>query len=120
VDGPDVSAQLAAERVTTVAAIAGLERQIGWLAEQQALSTYDDEHDPEGVTVAVQRAQLQGLLAAARRDLGALDRAVDRLAAGGYGACVRCGCDIDEARLEALPAAETCVACAEGRRHRLR
>jgi RNA polymerase-binding transcription factor DksA len=81
------------------------------LAEQQALSTYDDEHDPEGVTVAVQRAQLQGLLAGALRDLAALDRAAERMAAGTYGTCAQCGRDIGEARLEALPAAETCIAC---------
>ncbi|WP_252444154.1 TraR/DksA family transcriptional regulator [Pseudonocardia humida] len=115
-DGPDVSALLAAERAETAESIAGLERQLAWLAEQQALATHDDEHDPEGVTVAVQRAQLQGLLAGAHRDLAALDRAVDRLAAGTYGRCVRCGGDIGPARLEALPAAETCIACAGARR----
>ncbi len=117
-DGPDVSARLAAERVETVEGIAGLERQLGWLAEDQALATHDDEHDPDGVTVAVQRAQLQGLLAGARRDLAALDRAADRLAAGTYGRCLRCGGVVGAARLEALPAAETCIACAGSRRPR--
>jgi DnaK suppressor protein len=112
---PDVAAQLAAVREETADRIAGLERQVGSLAEEQAFTTHDDEHDPEGVTIAVQRAQLQGLLAGARRDLAALDRAVDRLAAGSYGRCVRCGRAIGEARLEALPAAETCIACAESR-----
>jgi DnaK suppressor protein len=118
-DGPDVSAQLAAEREETVERIAALERQIEGLAEEQALTAHDDEHDPEGVTIASQRAQLQGLLAGARRDLAALDRAADRLATGLYGRCVRCGGDIGEARLEALPAAETCIACAtSGQRRR--
>jgi RNA polymerase-binding transcription factor DksA len=119
-DRPDLHARLAAERASTAAGIAGLERQVAWLAEQQALSTYDDEHDPEGTTVAVQRAQLQGLLAGAQRDLAALDRAAERAASGTYGACARCGRDIGEARLEALPAAETCIACAEKQRHRRR
>ena len=117
-DGPDVSALLAGEREETADRIAALERQVGWLAEQQALTTHDDEHDPEGVTIAAQRAQLLGLLAGARRDLAALERAVERLAAGDYGRCVRCGREIGEARLEALPAAETCIACAESRRGR--
>jgi RNA polymerase-binding transcription factor DksA len=111
----DVAAQLAAEREETVNRIAGLERQVGSLAEEQAFTTHDDEHDPEGVTIAVQRAQLQGLLAGALRDLAAVDRAVDRLAAGVYGQCARCGRAIGEVRLEALPAAETCIACAERR-----
>lgn len=112
---PDVSARLDAEREEAGDRIAALERQVGWLAEQQAHDTHDDEHDPEGVTIAVQRAQLLGLLAGARRDLAALDRAAARLAVDGYGRCLRCGRDIAEARLEALPAAETCIACAESR-----
>jgi DnaK suppressor protein len=114
-DRSDVAAQLAAERGQTADRIAGLERQVGSLAEEQAFTTHDDEHDPEGVTIAVQRAQLQGLLAGARRDLAAVDRAADRLAAGVYGRCVRCGHAIGEARLEALPATETCIACAQSR-----
>lgn len=92
--------------------LAALERQVEGLAEQQALTTHDDEHDPEGVTIAAQRAQLQGLLAGARRDLTAVDRAMERWAAGIYGRCVRCGREIGGARLEALPATETCIACA--------
>lgn len=116
VDGPDVLAQLAAEREETVERIAAFERQLADLAEQQALTAHDDEHDPEGVTIASQRAQLQGLRAGARRDLAAVDRAVDRLEAGSYGRCVSCGNNIGEARLEALPAAETCIACATGHR----
>ena len=96
--------------------IAALERQIAGLAEEQALTAHDDEHDPEGVTVASQRAQLLGLRAGARRDLAAVDRAVERLAAGSYGRCARCGQGIGEARLEALPAAETCISCATSRR----
>ncbi|MBN9099112.1 MAG: TraR/DksA C4-type zinc finger protein [Pseudonocardia sp.] len=79
------------------------------------LTTHDDEHDPEGVTIGFERAQLQGLLAGARRDLDALDRASRRLAEGTYGRCVFCGEAIPDARLEALPAVETCLACS-GRR----
>jgi RNA polymerase-binding transcription factor DksA len=116
VDGSDVLARLAAEREATRERIAALERQLAGLAEEQALTSHDDEHDPEGITIASQRAQLQGLRDGARRDLAALDRAEERLADGGYGRCVRCGDDIAEARLEALPAAETCISCASSRR----
>jgi DnaK suppressor protein len=112
VDGPDLFARLAAQRAETMERIAALERQIAGLAEEQALTAHDDEHDPEGITIASQRAQLLGLRAGARRDLAAVDRAVDRLASGSYGCCVCCGDDIGEARLEALPSAETCIACA--------
>lgn len=116
-DGPDVFDRLAAQRKETMQRIAALERQLAGLAEEQALTAHDDEHDPEGVTIASQRAQLQGLRAGARRDLAAVDRAVDRLATGSYGRCVSCGNNIGDARLEALPSAETCIACAtSGRR----
>lgn len=107
--------RIAAERESTAGRIASLARQVDALAEQQALTTHDDEHDPEGVTIGFERAQLQGLLAGARRDLDALDRASARLEAGTYGRCVFCGKPVPDARLEALPAVETCLACS-GRR----
>ena len=113
---PGPAARLAAERRATADRVAALERQVAALAEEQALTTHDDEHDPEGVTIGFERAQLLGLLAGARHDLGALDRAADRVAAGTYGRCLRCGEPIPAERLEALPAAETCLACASRRR----
>ena len=112
----DPAARLAIERTETAERAAALQAQVTALAEQQALTTHDDEHDPEGVTIGFERAQLQGLLAGARRDLDAIDRATRRLADGTYGRCLRCGEPIPAERLDALPAAETCIACAERRR----
>jgi DnaK suppressor protein len=112
----DRAAVLAAERAATVERAAALTRQVEGLAEQQAHTTHDDEHDPEGVTIGFERAQLQGLLAGARDEIEALDRAAARLAAGTYGRCLRCGGAIAPERLDALPAAETCIACATTRR----
>ncbi|GAA3226333.1 TraR/DksA C4-type zinc finger protein [Pseudonocardia petroleophila] len=112
----DRAAVLAAEREATVERAAALARQVADLAEQQAHTTHDDEHDPEGVTIGFERAQLQGLLAGAGEEIEALDRAGARLAAGTYGRCVRCGGEIAPERLDALPAAETCIACATTRR----
>jgi RNA polymerase-binding transcription factor DksA len=112
----DAATRLAAERAATAERVAALAAQVDALAEQQALTTHDDEHDPEGVTIGFERAQLLGLLAGARRDLDAVDRAAQRLAAGTYGQCLRCGAPIPAERLEALPAAETCLACASRRR----
>ena len=47
----------------------------------------------------------------AGRQLGMVEAALARLAAGTYGACVVCGGPIDPERLAALPAAEACIAC---------
>ena len=113
---PEPAARLAAERAATAERVAALAAQVDALAEQQALTTHDDEHDPEGVTIGFQRAQLLGLLDGARRDLDAVERAAQRLAEGTYGRCLRCGEPIPAERLEALPAAETCLACASRRR----
>ncbi len=109
---------LAEARADTIRRCADLGRQVDDLAEQQALTTHDDEHDPEGVTIAVQRAQLQGLLADAERDLVAIDDAVVRVEGGIYGRCLTCGGPIAAERLEARPTAETCIACATARPRR--
>jgi RNA polymerase-binding transcription factor len=112
------ASRIASARAEAESRSAALSVQIEALAEQQALTTHDDEHDPEGVTIAFERAQLLGLRAGARKEISALDRATSRLRAGNYGRCVNCGNVIPDARLEALPAAETCLNCATTSRSR--
>jgi DnaK suppressor protein len=111
-DAARTAVRIVTARADAASRSVALAAQIEALAEQQALTTHDDEHDPEGVTIGFERAQILGLLAGARKELAALDRAESRLPAGTYGRCLRCGREIPDARLEALPAAETCVACA--------
>ncbi len=45
-------------------------------------------------------------------ELALIDRALKRIEEGNYGACANCGEHIDEARLAAIPYAETCIGCA--------
>jgi RNA polymerase-binding protein DksA len=78
-------------------------------------SNVDDEHDPEGATIAFERSQVGALIRQARRHLAEIDAAVERLDAGTYGTCVRCGQPIGEARLAARPVAVTCIRCATAR-----
>ncbi|MDZ5663988.1 TraR/DksA family transcriptional regulator [Nocardioides sp. zg-1308] len=76
----------------------------------------DDEHDPEGHTIAFERSQIGALIAHVRRHLDELDAATGRVDAGTYGRCEGCGRPIGDARLEALPATRTCITCASRRR----
>jgi RNA polymerase-binding transcription factor DksA len=46
-------------------------------------------------------------------ELRDISRALARLDAGDYGTCENCGEPINPARLEALPYATRCIACAE-------
>nr|WP_277209245.1 TraR/DksA C4-type zinc finger protein [Isoptericola croceus] len=69
----------------------------------------DDEHDPEGATLAWERQQAATLAAEAAVERDALLAALDRLAAGTYGVCEVCGRAIPAGRLEARPAATRCV-----------
>ena len=83
----------------------------GILAASEA-SNADDEHDPEGATIAFERQQVAALLEAARRGHHDLERALARLDEGTYGTCETCGRPIAAGRLEARPDARTCIACA--------
>ncbi len=75
-------------------------------------SNADDEHDPEGATIAFERAQLASVLRLTTDDLAEVDAALSRVRDGRYGTCERCGAPISPARLDARPTARLCIACA--------
>ena len=110
--GPTHAERLAAERERTVDQIEALRRSFDDIVAATEEVATDDEHDPEGHTIAWERQQVAALLAAADARLGELDDAVDRLADGSYGRCEACGGSIAGERLEALPTTTTCVTCA--------
>ena len=93
-----------------------LERQHAESVAATLDANADDEHDPEGATIAFEREQVGALLAQARRTCDDLRAALDRVAAGAYGRCEGCGAEIGAARLEARPTARTCITCASRRR----
>ena len=72
----------------------------------------DDEHDPEGHTIAFERSQVDALVRQARDRLAEVDAALVRLDAGSYGSCERCGRPIGEERLDARPETRLCIDCA--------
>jgi DnaK suppressor protein len=110
-----IQAALDAERLDTLDRIAALSREFDGIVESSAGVATDDEHDPEGATIAFERAQLAGLIDQARGHLAELDDARDRLRQGSYGRCERCGRPIAPGRLAARPAARTCITCAAAR-----
>ncbi len=48
-------------------------------------------------------------------ELCAIDAALSRIDSGEFGVCVRCGEEIEAARLDAIPFAAACVRCKESR-----
>ena len=98
-------------RDRALAEAATLEADLLGLFEASRASNADDEHDPEGTTIAYERAQLTAVLEATRRRAGELADALRRLDAGAFGICESCGGPIPGARLAARPAARRCVGC---------
>ena len=111
----DTRGVLEQERHTTLDRLAALTDDFDKLVAASHGSNADDEHDPEGATIAFERSQLDALVQQARTHLIEIDAASARLAGGTYGACERCERPIPEDRLRARPTARTCVNCASGR-----
>lgn len=79
------------------------------LIEASRDSNADDEHDPEGQTIAYERAQLAAVTHQAREHLREVEAAIERVVGGTYGTCEVCDEPIDPARLQARPTARSCV-----------
>ena len=111
-DPADVVGQLRDLRRSTAERRLALRRDFDRIVEASQSVSTDDEHDPEGSTIAFERAQVAALLDQAERQLAELDAAVARVDAGGYGRCESCGDQIAAERLLVRPAATRCIACA--------
>ena len=105
---------LAALRAQALARLSALERDFARIVESAATGQAgtDDEHDPEGATLAFERQHVAALADQAREQVAAIDAALRRLDDGRYGRCERCGGPVGEERLVARPAAARCVRCA--------
>ena len=96
----------------TTERLAALTGDYAGIVEASKDSNADDEHDPEGATIAFERSQVGTLVEDARHQLAEIEAARGRLADGTYGTCEECGGPIGEGRLEARPTARTCIRCA--------
>jgi RNA polymerase-binding transcription factor DksA len=96
--------------------VAGLSRERDQIVAATEGANADDEHDPEGATIAFERQQVAALLEQARASVEATAAALEARKAGRYGTCERCGGEIGAERLEARPSASTCITCARAER----
>ena len=102
-------ALLLGRRDDSSALLVALERDFAAMLTASEASNADDEHDPEGATIAFERAQLDASIADLRRQIGQIDAALVRIDEGSFGLCTVCGMPIPGARLEVRPEATTCV-----------
>ncbi|MCP2342221.1 TraR/DksA family transcriptional regulator [Actinomadura rupiterrae] len=104
--------RLNGDRIDAQRLIAALSADWDGVVEASAQANSDDEHDPEGATIAFERARVQASLTRARAQLADIEDALRRLDIGTYGTCEQCGGPIAPDRLAARPAARTCFRCA--------
>lgn len=107
--------RLEAAHAEAVARVARLTGEYDDVVAASRDTNADDEHDPEGATIAFERSQIGTVVRLARRHLAEVEAAQDRLADGTYGTCEECAGPIGADRLEARPAARTCIRCASAR-----
>ena len=112
---PRQRAELRARRNSYREQVEGLRTAAEELAEADlAPNLGDDEGFAEADSLSVERDRILSLEAVARVRLDEVDAAIRRLDAGAYGACRSCRRPIPVVRLEAVPEANECVACASG------
>ncbi|HEX4688404.1 MAG TPA: TraR/DksA C4-type zinc finger protein [Nocardioides sp.] len=107
-----VPGRLTAERERTLLRLGMLSHDFDAVVAASRDTNADDEHDPEGATIAFERSQVVALVRQAQHQLDEIDAAQRRLEAGSYGVCEECGSPIGDERLEARPTARLCLRCA--------
>lgn len=103
---------LAGDREQTRLLIERLTEEMGAFVTARRDTPTDDEHDPEGPTLAFERSQSHAMLRQTRQHLDDIDAALVRLERGTYGTCISCGNEIALGRLQARPQAPHCITCA--------
>jgi len=99
--------RLAEEQIFAMAA------QLAEIIESSQFVATDDEHDPDGSTVAFERSKVSAMLSHSEARLAEVKLALERLDAGSYGICEGCNRSIPAERLMARPVARFCVTCAQ-------
>jgi RNA polymerase-binding transcription factor len=104
-----IAARLEADRERLEAAIADLSHRES-LSEASGENAYRDHMADQG-SATFERDLEMTFEENEREALEEVVAALNRLEAGTYGICSRCGAEIPRARLEAMPTATLCVTC---------
>jgi DnaK suppressor protein len=84
-----------------------LQAQLAELDDESEVSY--DENFADSAQVAGQQGANRALSGQLAENLGEVERALAKMDDGTYGRCERCGKEIGEARLEAMPATPYCI-----------
>ena len=79
-------------------------------------SSTSDSGFADSGQVTAERGEIDALVGSLQETLSDVDNALTKIDAGTYGLCEECAKPIGEPRLEAMPAARLCIACASARR----
>jgi len=107
----DIRRRLWEQRRMLLRHVARVEDNLRWL-DANVGAELEEEGQEENIARLLARLDDHD-----REELDAIEQALGRLATGEYGRCAICGELIPEGRLEALPATDTCVACAEAKEY---
>ncbi|GAB3530853.1 hypothetical protein GCM10027403_00260 [Arthrobacter tecti] len=102
------------ERTASRAAQAALSADFASTSDLRRDSNVDDEHDPEGSTIAFELSQSATLIREVNSRIAEVEAALHRLETGTYGICEVCHVPIAEGRLEARPWTRFCINHAAG------
>ena len=108
---PAARSRLEELRAPTLERLSALQGEHRAVVDASRDSNADDEHDPEGATIAFERAQVDAL---ARDAVAAWSPSTTPWPGSTTAPTgpARCGAPIPDGRLEARPTATTCVGCA--------
>jgi RNA polymerase-binding transcription factor DksA len=107
-----VRTHLAADREQTIRLIDSVSLDMDAFKSARRDTATDDEHDPEGPTLAFERSQSEAVLTQSVQHLHDIDAALLRIDDGTFGTCKTCGGAIALGRLQARPQATQCISCA--------
>ena len=111
VDLSTARSRLLAERERVAAEMLAFQEDLSHSLEDAMDEDGNDSHMADSATETLDREIEQTLEDNAGHLLASIDAALGRIDDGSYGLCERCGAQIAEDRLTALPYATKCIEC---------